>query len=198
MRSKHGFTLVEILFVVLIAAGVIAFSMPAYKRMQERSAYNAATGTLLDVGNAVGSLQRDLKVSTGQFIRIPANGKAVQASSTGSQPSSWSESKSWNQNVVAQSGDNLTNAFMWALYHFNYLKPIKDATGYQFYIVNNAGASAACNGLCKASDSSKNGEVIACMCKSGTKNGCYFGAVFLAGGKIERVIDSTLQDKCTN
>ena len=33
MRRKHGFTLVEVLFVVLIAAGVLAFAMPAYKRM---------------------------------------------------------------------------------------------------------------------------------------------------------------------
>ena len=37
MKRKSGFTLLEILIVVVIAVSVAAFALPAYKKMQDRT-----------------------------------------------------------------------------------------------------------------------------------------------------------------
>ena len=58
--QKRGFTLLEILIVVIILASVLAFAFPAYKRTQDRNLYTAATGVLIDLGNAVQNFQTDL------------------------------------------------------------------------------------------------------------------------------------------
>ena len=178
MCRKYGFTLVEVLFVVLIAAGVIAFAIPAYKRVQERSDYNAAMGTLLDIGNAVNSLKRDLKTSTNTNVTFPTgtNTSFNITTATGSFPTS--TTGAWNQWLVS----NMTNdRFVGALFKFGYLKPIKTTKGYTFYVIT--GSPTVCSSKCQGA--------VACMCKTGTKNGCYYGAKLLKGGKIERLKDGT-------
>ena len=56
---KKGFTLLEILTVLVIVASVMAFGLPAYRRAQEKVAYQAATGLLRDVGASWQLLMQD-------------------------------------------------------------------------------------------------------------------------------------------
>lgn len=60
MNKRSGFTLLEVLVVVVIAISVTAFAVPAYKKTQEHNNYLAAKGVLLDVGSAVRALRADL------------------------------------------------------------------------------------------------------------------------------------------
>ncbi len=55
--GKQGFTLVEVLVVVLIAVLITLASVPVYKRNQERARYMAASGVLLQLGTAVALYQ---------------------------------------------------------------------------------------------------------------------------------------------
>ncbi len=50
--SRSGFTLLEVLIVVVIAVLVTMFAVPSYRKAQERNRYMAATGVLMDIGNA--------------------------------------------------------------------------------------------------------------------------------------------------
>ncbi len=194
MHRKQGFTLVEVLFVVLIAAGVMVFALPAYKRVQARANYNAALGTLLDINNAVNSLKQDLKISTNVSVDIPGDTtsyvKYGESAWNGTAPAD--TSISWNQYVVNQEGTNLTKAFMWALHEFKYLKPIQNTKGYDFYILKQSGSSSLSK--CKV------GEVkgTACMYKVGKsvvdEKDCYGGALVKADGSIVRIKGT----KCTN
>ncbi len=192
---KYGFTLVEVLFVVIIAAGVLAFAMPAYKRMQERSDYNAALGNLLDVGNAVNALKRDLKVVKGASVSFPTSAAFWNATQNGSFTQDVTGT-TWNKWLVghADSSANWNTQFWGALFTFNYLKPLQNKKGYSFYVLTPGGnTNSICSGRCKTSKGDgSNSSVMACMCKSGTKNGCYFGAVMLTDGNVERITaDST-------
>ena len=182
MCRKHGFTLVEVLFVVLIAAGILAFAVPAYKKVQERSAYNAALGTLLEISNAVSSLKQDLKISTGTSVVFPANGEKItvppesiclECNLTPTGP--------WN-NWVASAPT--ANNFMWALKKLGYLKPLKNTKGYSFYILNGTSSSDVCY--------VSSGTPVACMYN--TQANCYKGAVVLSNGKIEQIKGSSCQN----
>lgn len=55
MRHTGGFTLLEILIVVVIASSILAFALPAQKRAQNRNRYLAAQGVLMDVSAALQS-----------------------------------------------------------------------------------------------------------------------------------------------
>ena len=59
MQKRNGFTLLEVLIVVVIAVSVAAFAVPAYKKTQEKNKYLAAQGVLLDLGTAVRALRAD-------------------------------------------------------------------------------------------------------------------------------------------
>ncbi len=74
---KKGFTLVEILIVVVIAVSVAAFSVPAYKKAQEKASYNAAAGFLSQLGTAVKNLRADLAME-GSNRLFPVDGKIAQ------------------------------------------------------------------------------------------------------------------------
>jgi len=191
MWKKYGFTLVEVLFVVLIAAGVMVFAVPAYKRAQERADYNAALGTLLEVSNAVTALRRDLRMSTGSPISVPSSGDWIKKGTpnwTGKAPYTDAEkAKTWNQYVVeSPSGTSRIKAFMWALHMF-YLKNIPDTKGYDFYILNGNSATLM---ICQVEGKTP----VACMLKTGTANDCYKGAVVLADGSVQRITG----DNCKN
>ncbi len=59
VRRRGGFTLVEVLVVVVIAVLVTMFAVPSYRKAQERNQYLAATGVLIELGNAVRMLHED-------------------------------------------------------------------------------------------------------------------------------------------
>lgn len=52
-RRCGGFTLLEVLIVVVISVMVTAFAVPSFRRAQNKNKNLAATGVLLDLGNAV-------------------------------------------------------------------------------------------------------------------------------------------------
>lgn len=53
IRRRAGFTLMEILMVVVIALSVAAFAVPAYKKMKTRNDFTAAQGFFLEVYSAL-------------------------------------------------------------------------------------------------------------------------------------------------
>lgn len=57
--SCKGFTLLEVLIVVLIAVMVTMFSVPAYRKAQERNRYLAAVGVLMEVATAAQILHEE-------------------------------------------------------------------------------------------------------------------------------------------
>ena len=57
--SRAGFTLLEVLIVVVIAVLVTMFAVPSYRKAQERNRFMAATGVLMDIGNAARMLHED-------------------------------------------------------------------------------------------------------------------------------------------
>ena len=60
--SKKGFTLTEVLVVVVITMSIVAFSVPLYKRTQEKARYNSALGVLMQLGGAVKMLRTDMEM----------------------------------------------------------------------------------------------------------------------------------------
>ena len=55
---KKGFTLIEIMIVVVIAVTVAAFAVPAYKRSMERNKFMAAEGKLIELSSALRNVQQ--------------------------------------------------------------------------------------------------------------------------------------------
>ena len=53
INGKKGFTLLEVLVVVLIAVIVTLFAVPAYQKSQDKNRYLAASSVLMDLGNVV-------------------------------------------------------------------------------------------------------------------------------------------------
>lgn len=190
MYRKHGFTLVEILFVVLIAAGVLAFAVPAYKRTQERSTYNAALGALLDFSNAVNSLKKDIELVTGTSFELIDSNETFKwdLTSKGTEPQNVPDRlQTWIANLP--KGDSVRKkGFTWALVKFGYFKPLQNgnaiSTKYNFYVLNGNPTS----GDCKL-DSVPAGKIpVACMYLKSTqdKTGCYVGAIVYNDGTVQR------------
>lgn len=55
---KKGFTLIEVMIVVVIAVTVAAFAVPAYKRSMERNKFMAAEGKLIELSSALRNVQQ--------------------------------------------------------------------------------------------------------------------------------------------
>lgn len=172
MNYKRGFTLVEILFVVIIAAGILAFAVPAYKRSQEYSEYQAATGFLMAIGNAV----QTARLEAGTF---PQGSEKEIVGNEQESDSEQLKSKTLSQYLAGATGNARDTLFVKALFAYGYLTPFATATGYQFYAVK-SNASSVCSSVCKVTGA------VACMCKDGTTDDCYYGAVYLSDGTIVR------------
>ena len=56
---KRAFTLVEVLVVVLVAVLVTMMAVPAYKKTRDKSRYMAASGVLMELGNAMRMLREE-------------------------------------------------------------------------------------------------------------------------------------------
>ncbi|MBR4355634.1 MAG: type II secretion system protein [Elusimicrobiaceae bacterium] len=59
-QRKRGFTLLEILVVIVIAMSALLIGVPMYKRSQDVAHYNTAYGILTELYTAVEALKRDL------------------------------------------------------------------------------------------------------------------------------------------
>ena len=61
--QKKGFTLMEMLIVIIIISVMVVFATPAYKRAQARAKYQASLGTLVQLGAAVQMLRAVCRLS---------------------------------------------------------------------------------------------------------------------------------------
>ncbi len=184
MFAKKGFTLVEILFVLIIAAGIMAYAVPSYKRAKERARYEAATGILLDVGSAAMQVNR---TKTGcarsyykGYLQVPDNYYV--------DPDTFMEGKTWAEYLddYLNYHDDVDQACVNSLFGLGYLQKIPANTGYEYYIVNNPkGGLTICSSKC-----TKLGTV-ACMCQTDAEeekgSGCFYGALLLKDGSIEQL-----------
>lgn len=170
---KKGFTLLEVLIVVVIAVSVAVFAVPAYKKTQDKNRYLAAQGVLMDLGNGLRTLQSE-------GYAFPSSAQQVTYSNM-------------NGTLAADALISSSN-YQRALVARKYMSPIPfDNTstsiykGYKFYAcpVNTASSSNCCN---------KNAGVVACMEDSTLQTvansptaGQYYRATFLRSGSIKRI-----------
>ena len=144
IKKGKGFTLVEVLTVVLIGAIVVLFAIPNYRKSQDKNRYLTASGVLMELGNGVNMLREDfpgLSLSSGEVSR-----SAVFYSSS-SDP------------LEDVSGSSITSysVISWLVYN-NYLTsfPLDDSgqyLGYSFAVSTTGAANCSCN----------TGEAVACM-----------------------------------
>lgn len=173
MQKRNGFTLLEVLIVVVIAVSVAAFALPAYKKTQEKNKYMAAQGVLLDLGSAVRAVRADM--SDGSF---PSGSSPEQVTT------------SWNSTAAPDDEITSSNA-KYELFRRKYMAPIpfdsgNTYKGFSFYVCPQGTASSAqCCG--------NNSAVIACMRNpslgsSSSTGGQYEKAMFMEEGIIKRTL----------
>ena len=193
--QKRGFTLLEILIVVIILASVLAFAFPAYKRTQDRNLYTAATGVLLDLGNAVQNFQTDL-ATFGNTTSFPSTCEKTQDDwqhpSAGTAPV-------YDDAHFVDLHDMQAVSFPYALFARNYIQPIP--YDYCTLAYSTCGSSDACvyKGyifyLCPVNGSSSDAccdvDTVACMQLSPdvtrATGGLYKGARYLRDGTLEQI-----------
>ena len=197
MFRRNGFTLVEILFVVIIAAGILMFSFPSYRAMRERARFQAASGMLIDLGNAVESITQDLALQ-GVSVRVGSSSpyyfKYEGASATLAAQQTLAE----NVKKVA-AGRSREKRVLDLLLGAGYLKDFTPKGNFSYYVLTNSvSPSANTVGLCtKSTDETPlNGQVIACMVKDNsgeansdraTSDECYAGARYYKGGRFQTI-----------
>lgn len=183
MRKQNGFTLLEVLIVVVIAVSVAAFSVPAYKKTQEKNKYLYAQGVLLDLGTAVTALRADLSSQNAGVF--PSSTTPYLLAYTCQSAVGNSLSKEFN------AQDDATRCK--SLFSRNYIQPVgydspysgNKVKGFSFYICpQNAATSSQCCG--------NDSAVVACMYNnsmgsSSATAGQYWGAAFLEDGTIKRL-----------
>lgn len=152
MANKRGFTLVEILVVVVIALSVMAFAVPAFKKTQERSRYLAAKGILLDLGSAVVSMQSAMSMEGGGSF--PSSKTQITDAISG-------ETSYLGQLKDYSSDGDLAKA----MFSRKYLNPIpfdigkNTYKGYSFYACSSSVFKCPDSGLVCCTSKS-----VACMC----------------------------------
>ena len=184
MLLKRGFTLVEMLFVVIIAATALALALPSYKSMRERGKFQAASGQLIDLGSAVEAITRDLamqgvSVTVGASAALPFDGGYFLASS--STPYSLK-----TKVLEAAAGKPREEQVLKALMHFGYLKKFLP-NGFNYYVLTNTSANST-NCRSTATSPLTDGTLVACMIKpSPANNDCFAGARYYKGGRFETI-----------
>ncbi len=170
MKLKQaGFTLVEMLFVVLIAAVAIAFAVPHFKDAQKNSEDKGAAGYLVSLANAIESFRSDLNL---QGISDPWVGLSdnIEVSPTGVVVNSAEAS---GKNLVEFLNENSfsEDAIRKALFGFNYLKNGIAAPGdYRYFIY--AGFPIVAN-WCGALPPAEEARMVAYMCKPAQLTGVH-------------------------
>lgn len=76
MFSK-GFTLLEVLIVVVVAVVVTMFAVPSYKKSQDRGRYMAASGVLVELGNAAVMVREQYPGKNWGATSVTANSSAT-------------------------------------------------------------------------------------------------------------------------
>lgn len=170
MKKQTGFTLIEILIVVVIAVSVAAFALPAYKKTQDRSNFMAAQGVLVELGNAVMMLQEELS------FQYPTSAQTVLAN--------WQDSTLDPQETTV----NTSNA-KYFLFLRKYMSPMpldgaSRFKNYRFVICPEGSSSSS---LCCSGDY----NVVACMYDptyaARPTKGEYYGAAYYRDSRVQRI-----------
>ncbi len=171
MYPKKGFTLLEVLIVVVIAVSVAAFSVPAYKKMQDRNRYMAAQGVLIDVGSGIRALELDENCSFLEDRRPYLLFIGMQ------------------EGTLEEDEDGPCLPIH--LFDKGYVSPIPFDEGghsYKGYKIYTCGETWQHNSMCLAEDGLR---VIAYIqdddYASRATKGQYYGAVYLEDGTIKRI-----------
>lgn len=181
MFLKRGFTLVEMLFVVIIAAGALALALPSYKSMRERGKFQAASGMLIDLGSAVESITRDLSMQ-GVTVAVGASGPLVYNKDTYEAPpnNSTYSLKTWVN--AASAGKNREERVLKSLLPFGYIKKFQGQGNFSYYVLTDTTTTSGVLNNCKFSG------VVACMIKPNPDSkDCFAGARYHKGGRFETI-----------
>lgn len=163
MKKRKGFTLLEVLVVVVIAISVTAFAVPAYKKTQEKNKYLAAQGVLLDLGAAVQALRADLVAVGKEVSQVPFGVQKMTVTHQNTSHASYQTIQQYDSLEDLVLTDHANVEF--ALFARGYMQPIpydsgSTYKGYTFYLCPADGKGKAF--CCPSSE-------FACMCKvSGT------------------------------
>ena len=181
-RRLRGFTLVEVLIVMVIVASVMAFGLPAYKRAQDKNSYQAALGVLQDIVTSVKQFQQELRVVGKTF---PQENSQFNVESY---PVKISKETCSTQYTLQTAADD--DEMVCALFQKGYIQPIAwdggnstgdSFKGYEFYVCSKGTACALENPCCK-------GDTFAFMeTKQGVTRASgdmYYGAVVRLNGEI--------------
>ena len=187
MFAKRGFTLIEILFVLIIMAGIVAYAVPSFKRARERSQYQAAVGILMDIHQAIAAFKQQYPSVAG----FPFNSTHYYAMFTGSgfwEIAAIDEGERPDHYVLYKSPESKKDwRFNAMLLLLKYMEITAGTNTYNFYALGSAfdgSNSDICQGKC--ADGSD--EATVCMCQSSTADGsgCFYGANMFADGRIVR------------
>ena len=135
MKHQFGFTLVEVLVVVVIAVSVTAFAVPLYKQTQERNKFLAAQGVLMDIGTALQALRTDFVTANVDVNKVPeAKTRMLASHQTPCESCSYSTARN-----ASELGDVSTTLTAYTLFARDYMQPIpydgdNRYKGYQYYI----------------------------------------------------------------
>lgn len=175
--QKKGFTLLEILIVVVICISIAAFAVPAFKKTQEKARFNAAAGALVQLGNAVKNLRLDLDME-GTNTTFPLSTDYVSLSADWSDPSNSTFTTVANATKladIATSNDNLGYALVARGYMPQFPSTTNTFNGYTYYICPATGSGST--QTCCSSTS-----VIACM--TNTDSLVYRYGKFMENGSV--------------
>lgn len=179
--QKKGFTLLEVLIVVVILASVVLFGVPSYKKTQARAKYNASLGTLVQLGEGLRMLYKD----SGKVWNQDAKGLNKSNTFKEELIANIELSEDFVLSDLNLSDKSDQDAFLAALIARGYMTMprFEETLGYNYYICPIPGdkASACCP--------VNNEDVIACMeittCSDTNKE--YAGAYFLKDGTYQRI-----------
>ena len=107
--QKKGFTLIEVLTVIVIISLAVTMSVPAYKRARASSQFEKAKGQLAQIGTAVQAFRRDLSPNyfpahmAGEMVVVPINLRVLK---------SWQEGIDPNNDAHQQELSNVCNSIL--------------------------------------------------------------------------------------
>ena len=175
-RNKKAFTLVEMLFVVVIAAMVLTFSAYKIKNAKNKGVEQGAIGFLVDLANAKEAMTRDLAmqgVNLNQSLKSHSSAN-IQITGSTSSVGAMSLSEYLSNNSFSAA------AFINALAGFGYMDlTIPSVSGYTYYVNIGYDIPSSCGTLGSIPSGVK---VVAYMCKTDVR-----GWAYLSDGTIREL-----------
>jgi len=187
MKYRAGFTLIEVLIVAVIAISIAAFSVPLYKKSQERNKLTAAQGVLVEIANAMQAIRADYTSAGVSLIDVPRGNTQLTTTHQSTTASSYQEARNFNSIAEVDYSH-----MPYALFARDYMQPIPYSSGntykgYRFYICKAAVSTE--QSCCKLSE-------IACIRKNSscTKTSDFQGAYIDDDGLLVEVTNNSPEE----